>query len=253
MKILPIYNINNLVTSKINDYTCKKSNYHYREAPLQRDIFISFGCENPTQKAQKLVAYVKSLKDFKISDKIDGNYNHIGATLTDTVLQAGLKYDTVVKPKVLSILKHPEATTIKGILALTKAGNNEFKEIINWKNDKKPNLIITLAKFLNKQGVNTEEELKKWLKNPDNQIRLRAIKGIGPKTVDYIQILVGIKTCAVDRHVYKFIKNAGISLEKNNEEMKYTEAQLIMKNAAEILGIDESIFDHSVWSYLANK
>jgi endonuclease III len=253
MKILPIYNINNLATNKINDCNCRKPNYSRRETPLQRDIFISFGCENPTQKAQKLVSYIKSLSDFKISDKIDGNYNHIGATLTDTVLQAGLKYETVVKPKVLSILKHPEATTIKGLLKLTQGGNDKFKEIINWKNDKKPNLIIILAKFLNKQGVNTEEELKNWLKISDNQIRLRSIKGIGPKTVDYIQILVGIKTCAVDRHIYSFIEDAGISLEKNNDELKYKEAQSIIKKSAEILGIDNSIFDHSVWSYLANK
>ena len=64
------------------------------------------------EKAHVLVKYIESLNDFKIIEDIGGNYNHMGATITDSILQAGTKYDTVVKPKVQNLRNlYPEVRT----------------------------------------------------------------------------------------------------------------------------------------------
>jgi hypothetical protein len=56
---------------------------------------------------EKLAHYVKSLPDFEFYQTIDGNYDHIGATVADAILQANNKYSTHVKPRVNRILKVP--------------------------------------------------------------------------------------------------------------------------------------------------
>ena len=48
-----------------------------------------------------LAEYIRAKRDFEIVKSIDGSYGHMGATLTDAVLQAGVKYETVVRPRVL--------------------------------------------------------------------------------------------------------------------------------------------------------
>lgn len=217
---------------------------------LSTDVFVSFG-GNLEKNAQKLSSYILTLPDFKILTQIDGGYNHIGATLTETILQAGLDYKNVVKPKVLKILAHPEAKTVKGFLALTENGTSEFKNIIHWQDDKKPDLVVKLANFFNSESINTEKDLKKWLNKKKNSEKLRTIKGIGPKTVDYIKILVGIKNSAIDRHLFNFIENAGIRLEQTGYEKQYKEAQDIIDKAAEYLKTDKSILDYSIWSYMS--
>jgi len=40
----------------------------------------------------KLVGFINSLEEFKFDSEIDGDYQHMGATLIDGVLQAGLNY-----------------------------------------------------------------------------------------------------------------------------------------------------------------
>ena len=54
-------------------------------------------------KAELLVEYVKSLDNFIIVTEIDGNYQNIGATIIDGILQSGIAYATTVKPRVEKI------------------------------------------------------------------------------------------------------------------------------------------------------
>jgi hypothetical protein len=56
-------------------------------------------------KAKSLVSYIQSLKDFVIVDFCDTNYGHMGATISDAILQAGTKYETVVRPRIDRIRK----------------------------------------------------------------------------------------------------------------------------------------------------
>ena len=66
-------------------------------------------------KASRFARYIRDLIDngdiVPATDKEHG-YCHMGATITDTILQAGVKYATVVVPRVKNILeKYPEAKT----------------------------------------------------------------------------------------------------------------------------------------------
>lgn len=47
---------------------------------------------NTREKATTLAAYVRSLDDFQIK-QVEEPYNHMGATITDAILQAGIRYD----------------------------------------------------------------------------------------------------------------------------------------------------------------
>ncbi len=80
-----------------------------------------------------------------------------------------------------------------------------------------------------------------------NLLKLRNIRGIGPKTVDYFKILAGVSTNAIDRHLLKFLKLADI------EAKNYENAQRIINETADILSMDRAKFDHSIWQYMSKR
>jgi hypothetical protein len=59
--------------------------------------------------------------------------------------------------------------------------------------------------------------------------------------VDYLGMMVGRATVAVDRHLIKFLQRAGVST------TSYAEAREILNEAADILGIDRRRFDQTIW------
>ena len=201
---------------------------------------------NINENAKVLVSYIESLSDFEIIKDIGGNYNHMGATITDSILQAGTKYDTVVKPKVQNLLKqYPEVRTTSGFQKLIdKVGINN---LINWKDDEKPSRILGVVNFFTKEKIETEEQLKQWLLQPDNIARLKQLRGIGDKTANYFKIMVGIQENAPDRHLLNFLNKAGIVT--NN----FNEAQQIINKAADLTGVNREHLDHSIWRYESDK
>ena len=72
------------------------------------------------------------------------------------------------------------------------------------------------------------------------------MRGIGPKTIEYIKILIGSQTTAVDRHVMRLLSEAGLNISS------YDEARNILNLAADILGVERVIFDHSIWQYMSS-
>lgn len=196
--------------------------------------------------SKKLVDFINSLEGFEFDSEIDDNYQHIGATLVDGVLQAGLKYKTVVKPRVDFILSSYSGykTTSSFLNLCIKEG---IKNIISWKDDKKPDLIMTLLLFLKNEGIETCQEFSSWLNDSHNSKKLRSIKGIGPKTIDYFKILLGQESVAVDTHLKKFIQTANIELSD------YEEIKMVITKAAIILGVKASVLDHSIWKFMSEK
>ena len=196
--------------------------------------------------SRKLVDFINSLEGFKFDSEIDGNYQHIGATLVDGVLRAGLNYKTVVKPRVDFVLSsYPGYKTTS--LFLDLCIEEGIKNIISWKDDKKPDLITTLLLLLKKEGIETCQEFSSWLNDSQNINKLRSIKGIGPKTIDYFRMLLGQESVAVDTHLKKFIQMANIELSG------YKEIKTVITKAAIILGVRASILDHSIWKYMSDK
>ncbi len=196
--------------------------------------------------ASLLSGYIKSLESFTIVDYFDGNYNHMGATISDAILQAGTKYETVVRPRIERILKiYPEAvTTSKFWRLLNEKG---AKTVLKWNDEEKPTRVVRLTKFLLDEGIETEKELSVWIENEFNKTRLFMLRGIGPKTIDYIKILVGLQTVAVDQHLYGFLREAGI------EVVGYDEARDILNYTADIIGTERVLLDHSIWQYMSKR
>jgi len=196
-------------------------------------------------KGSLLIKYITSLQDFKII-KPDIPHHHMGATITDVMLQAGTRWETVVRPRVQELKhKYPEAKTTTGFLnLLEKIGPNE---LLKWNHPEKPDRLLRIARFFSDEGIETETDLKTWLENEPNIAKLKELRGIGNKTVDYFKILSGIPTSAVDRHLINFLRKAGIEMDK----ISYSEERELINKSAERMGIDKSALDHSIWKHMS--
>jgi len=194
--------------------------------------------------SEKLAAFIRSLPDFIFYETIDGNYNHIGATVADAVLQANLRYKTHVKPRVKRILAlYPDANTTASVLRILESIS--AKEFLNWNGQDRAERFFNILSLFESEKIETENELKEWLKDAANLLKLRSIYGVGPKTIDYFKILVGLPTSAIDRHLLNFIGMAEITVGN------YTEAQKLIDDTADLFGVGRSYFDHSIWQYMS--
>jgi len=173
-------------------------------------------------------------------------YNHMGATIADATLQPGVKYETVVKPRVRRIREgYPEARTTSGFLkVLTEIGP---EKLLNWRDSEKPRRVSEAAQFLAKEGIETEAQLGIWLKKEQNLAKLDTVRGVGNKTIDYFKILAGIPAVAVDRHLLNFLKEAGV------EVTSYREAREVIDRTADMIGKSRSLLDHSIWKYMSDR
>ena len=197
------------------------------------------------QDAEKLASYVRSLPDFKFVAEMD-RYNHMGAIVADAVLQAHAKYKTVVKPRVDRIInQYPKADTTSSVLEILSS--TDVTTFLDWNGTTKSKRFRQVIDLFKTEGVENESELKEWLSQDSNLPKLRDIIGIGPKTVDYFKILVGIPTCAIDQHLLSFLKLAGIS------PKDYVEAKCVINATADNLAKDRALFDHSIWRYMSEK
>ena len=195
---------------------------------------------------EKLAHYVRSLPDFEIYKTLDGKYDHIGTAVAEAVLQANRRYQTHVKPRVNRILaQYPEARTTRSVLHLLKSIT--ATEFLDWHGKDRTERFSRILDLFAAEGIEDEADLREWLSQEPNLRKLRAIKGIGPKTIDYFKILVGISTCAIDRHLLKFLELAGLS------PRGYREAQAIINATADILSIDRAYFDHSIWQFMSKR
>jgi endonuclease III len=107
--------------------------------------------------------------------------------------------------------------------------------------------VFALTKFFQTELIETETDLHNWLLHEENIPRLKQVRGVGDKTADYLKILVGINTSAVDRHMYAFLANAGLTIKT------YQEAKTILNATADQLGVPRAYFDYSVWKYMSSK
>jgi hypothetical protein len=171
---------------------------------------------------------------------------HVGAILADAALQAGLNYRTVVKARIDRIIQiFPEAATLSGMFsAIASIGAAEF---LSWHHHSKVARFICLAELLRDERVDDFHQLRAWLQNPIGREKLRAIHGVGPKTVDYLCGLVGLDFIAVDRHIRAFASDAGVTT------ADYDFLQIVVSYAADLLGVSRRNFDATIWTYISNK
>lgn len=165
---------------------------------------------------------------------------HLGAVLADSVLQAGLNYAIVVRPRVQEILrKYPQYHTISSLSSLLR--NGETITFLNWKHHEKVSRFEALVLFLQKWGVENVEDLRAVLVSDKFCDAIQSVRGVGPKTVDYMACLVGIDSIAIDRHVRKFAREVGV----DNDGYHFLRSAFCC--AADLLSLPRREFDAWLW------
>lgn len=193
--------------------------------------------------AEKLVKFIGNKNFEPITQRTP--YYHMGATITDSVLQAGLNYRHVVYPRIFRLLtKFSDYKTTCDFLILMQAV--PLSELINWKNEAKLRRIHDISWFLYDNRIENENQLATWLEINENAMQLAQINGVGPKTIDYLKMLSGNQAIAIDRHLFKFLELAGIF------NCSYQEASQIYCKTAELMDMSKFEMDRKIWKYMSN-
>lgn len=196
-------------------------------------------------RVRSVVRYVSEC-GIKVRTQERPAYSHMSAILADAVLQAGLNYQYVVRPRIDALLSwFPAATTTSDLLDLI--GSFGAATLLQWRHPEKPKRFAALTSFLYVHAVDTDSDLRQWLHLPENRERLGSLRGVGPKTLDYIQSLVGIQAVAVDRHLKTFVKRAGVAISS------YEEVKLVIEAAADEMNVSHLDLDSALWNYMAFK
>lgn len=200
----------------------------------------------PTRaQAARLVAHLKALPGFKLERSPASGGHHMGAVLSEAVLQAGVNYRTVVLPRVEKLKHdHPRASTTSAFLdLLSQRGPEQLLDFRGAKIDR----LLALVNFLKREGVETTEDFAEWLRDASHLERLGRLPGMGPKTVDYLQILVGLDSTAIDRHLTRALREAGLT------PGDYHQQKAVIEEAAGLLGVDKATLDYSLWLYMSTR
>ncbi|RWP94734.1 hypothetical protein [Mesorhizobium sp.] len=164
--------------------------------------------------------------------------------MADAVLQSGLNYRTVVRPRVARIqINYPDAAKLSGVKAIIEEGL--VCDFLLWTHPVKVSRFTRLAGLLSIGNIEDTDALRQWLKHRSARNHLLSLHGVGPKTYDYMCCLVGIDRIAVDRHIKTFAREAGVSV------CGYNDLQAIVSYAADLLGLPRRDFDAWIWSHLS--
>ena len=200
----------------------------------------------PIIEARKLANYIVTIPDIVWIWSDRKSYNNMGATLTDAGLQAGLNYNTVVMPRVKRVLSlWPGNQNTSDFLKIMDIYGYSY--VLDWSHPEKPRRIVDMAKLIGTNNIESEDELGVWLSVASNKLAMLNIEGIGPKTIDYLLMLTGTPTLAIDRHLKKFANSANVNFNS------YDEIKMTYHFAADLLGIDYDVMDKSIWSYYVNS
>lgn len=167
-------------------------------------------------------------------------YTHIGAVLVDSILQAGLNYNSVVRPRVLRVINEfPETSNTSAIVNLISLRKTAY--LLDWHHDVKLDRFERVVEFLVERSVEDVTGLRGKLIDPDFCLAMLHLHGVGPKTIDYMSCLSGIESIAVDRHIKSFASKAGV------DQSDYYFLKRAFCFAADLLSISRRAFDAWVW------
>lgn len=200
-----------------------------------------------TSNALRLKEYISQIDDFKFIEPEYCPYiNHVGALFTDTILQAGVNYRSVVWPRVAHVLDtFPYATTVSIFAEILE--NYGTANVLHWSNAEKIQRMNELVWFCLDHQIETSRQLIEFLRYEKNVSMLKDIHGIGNKTCDYLKRLLGFDTVAVDRHIRSFMESADIFCDD------YFDIKEIVEYTADFMDKTRRELDYSIWSYMSRK
>lgn len=202
-----------------------------------------------------MLALVSTSDVTAILDRIDAlglkpglskrGWNHMGAVLSDAALQAGVSYRNTVRPRVEDLVTHwPDATTTSAFRELI--ASEDVAAVLRWKADgKKIVTLRALVDYLNEAEIETVSSLREALQREDFREDLRrSVKGVGPKTIDYLAILSGSEDdVAVDGQIRRFVRDAGV------QARSYDQIRRLICEAAAVRGWSAGSLDAAIWTY----
>jgi len=196
--------------------------------------------------ARQIVDFLSARADVLPPPENRNVTSHIGAALADSILQAGLRYDTVVSGRVRRIIElFPSAATVSGTIdVLTVHGPQHF---LSWNHPDKVNRFMGLLFHIHRESIDNSADLYAWLQREPARLSLLGLRGIGPKTVDYLCTLVGVECVAIDRHIRQFSRLVGV------EQTSYSDLKLVISYAADLMDVPRRQFDGWLWRIMSQK
>jgi hypothetical protein len=196
--------------------------------------------------AEKLLAHMDSL-GIDASTKRTRGWHSVGAIIVDAALQRRQNYARTVRPRVAALVAAwPDADTTTGFRRRLDSG--ELSETISWPTPGRLSQIDHITSVLERPdiAVDTVHQLRDHLKHPAKRIELRAalraVRHVGPKTLDYFDILSGIPTgVAIDVRIRRVAEAAGI----NNKS--YDHLAAVIREAARRRGWRPGDLDGTLW------
>ncbi|MER6432085.1 hypothetical protein ABT272_30825 [Streptomyces sp900105245] len=171
-----------------------------------------------------------------------GGWTHMGAVICDASYHARCKYEATLRPRLLQLQADwPDARTVRGFKALLAV--EDLAVAMNFRDQRKAATAHAITELLAADGVDTRDELHAWLAHQANRAALRTVKGVGPKSIDYIGNLVGRSQVAVDVHLRAFATEAGVP------SLPYERLRAVYEQAAALLGHEPGGLEHAVWRY----
>ena len=200
-----------------------------------------------TSNALRLKEYIDAIDNFHIIEPEVCPYkDHIGALFTDAILQAGVNYRSVVRPRVENVLvRFPKANTVSAFSNILNLYG--VRNVLNWNNEAKIQRMQDLVSFCTYHSIETAKDLTRFLNTEWGIEQLKEINGIGNKTCDYLKRLLGFDIVAVDRHIRDFLEDAHIIFED------YHEIKEVVEYAADFMEMARRTLDYSIWSYMSQK
>jgi hypothetical protein len=184
------------------------------------------------EKAQ-VTADAQRLLDYMDTEGLDGavrvnrGQQHMGGLIVDSALQRRNKYTATVTPRVKKIVEQwPQAATTTGFRRLTGDGDTDFDwslneglgalgRVIDWSSPARLIQMAETAQVFADHGIDTTDQLRDTLEAGKARSALRRqlqrVRNIGPKTLDYFDILCGItEAAAIDSRIRLAAVRAGI-------------------------------------------
>ncbi|MBB5749928.1 hypothetical protein [Micrococcus sp. TA1] len=214
----------------------------------------------------QVMADAQRLLDYMDAEGLDGavrvnrGQQHMGGLIVDSALQRRNKYTATVAPRVQKIVEQwPEAATTTGFRRLTGGGDtagfdwslNEglgaLGKVIDWSSPARLIQMSETAQVFADQGIDTTDQLRDALEAGQTRSALRRelqrVRNIGPKTLDYFDILCGItEAAAIDSRIRLAATRAGI------EKQGYDHLREVMFHAANTRDWRLSDLDAVLWA-----
>lgn len=179
----------------------------------------------------------------KMVSSAHGGYLHIGATLTDLVLQPHFrKYASQVTPVVKRLQdQYPGCATVSAFISAMEETSPKY--FLNLTDGQRARQVYAIAQYLDGEGVETEEKLAAWIRDPEKQRSFKQQRGMTARSLDYLRVLLGEDCVPVDHSIRPLLNRAGVPVDL------YAEAQQACEAAYARMNVSARVGYLSCWKY----